>query len=58
MVSKPEKKSQVAFRLPVGLVKQLDAHAKYLRASTGMDVSRCDAVRALLTEALEKRGKR
>lgn len=55
MTAKAEKTVQIGFRLPVGLIKQIDAHAKYLRASTGMNVSRCDAVRALLTEGLEKR---
>lgn len=46
------------FRLPEKLVRQVDAHAKYLTQTTGMAVNRTDAVRALLTEALEKQGKK
>lgn len=54
-----EETEQVGFRLPTKLLKQVDAHAKYLRMSTGMTVTRTDAVRALLTEALErKKGKK
>jgi Arc/MetJ-type ribon-helix-helix transcriptional regulator len=56
-MAKPEKTVQAAFRLPPSLIRQVDAHAKYLRSTTGMTVSRCDALRALLTEALEKRAK-
>ena len=44
------------FWLPEKLVRQVDAHAKYLTQTTGMSVNRTDAVRVLLTEALEKRG--
>ncbi|GMV17951.1 MAG: hypothetical protein AMXMBFR56_61750 [Polyangiaceae bacterium] len=40
--------------MPEKLVRQVDAHAKYLTQTTGMAVNRTDAVRALLTEALEK----
>jgi Arc/MetJ-type ribon-helix-helix transcriptional regulator len=56
MSQKPEK--QVMVRLTPKLVKKVDAHAKYLRVSTGMTVSRTDAVKALLTEALDTREKR
>lgn len=45
-------------RLTPKLVKQIDAHAKYLRDKTGMSVSRTSAARALLTEALEKKGQK
>lgn len=51
-------KQEVMVRLSPKLVKQVDAHAKYLRATTGMAVSRTSAVRALLTEILEKRPKK
>jgi len=43
---------QAAFRLPVGLVKRVDRHAKRLSEQTGMNVTRADAVRALLHSAL------
>lgn len=52
-----EKKLDPMVRLTPKLVKQVDAHAKKLRAETGMVVSRTSAVHALLTEALDKRGK-
>lgn len=52
------KKADPMVRLTPKLVRQVDAHAKYLHMSTGMAVSRTSAVRALLTEALEKKGKR
>lgn len=48
-----EKARVVFVRLPEPLIRRVDAHAKYLRSSTGMTVSRTDAVRALLTEALD-----
>lgn len=44
-------------RLTPKLVKQVDEYARHLRKTTGMVVSRTSAVRALLTEALEKKGK-
>lgn len=51
------KKVDPMVRLTPKLVKKVDAHAKYLRMTTGMAVSRTSAVRALLTEALEKKPK-
>lgn len=57
-MAKKSKTIQTAFRLPPELIRRVDGHAKYLRDTTGMTVSRCDALRALLTEALEKRGKK
>ena len=45
---------QVAFRLPSVLVDRLDAYAERLRQENpGIRVSRADAVRLLLTRALE-----
>jgi hypothetical protein len=49
------KKLEPMVRLTPKLVRQVDAHAKYLHKTTGMSVSRTSAARALLTEALEKR---
>lgn len=53
----PEKETttQLAFRLPDSLVARVDAYAKRLNAATpGLDVTRTDAVRALLTQALDR----
>jgi len=51
---------QTAFRLPPVLLKRLDKFAKRRTAETGMAMNRTDAVRVLLTKALEQeeRGKR
>lgn len=43
---------QTAFRLPVSLIKRVDRHAKRISELTGMNVTRADAVRALLHSAL------
>ena len=49
-----ETTTQLAFRLPDSLVARVDAYAKRLNAVTpGLDVTRTDAVRALLTQALD-----
>jgi predicted DNA-binding protein len=49
-----EPTKQVAFRLPVSLLKRLDAHAERLRRDAPWsNATRADAARALLTEALE-----
>lgn len=46
-------------RLTPSLVREVDAHAKYLGATLGLHVSRASAVRMLLAEALaEVRAKR
>lgn len=58
MTAMGEKTEQVGFRLPTALLKRVDAHAKRLRESTGMSVTRTDAVRELLTEALDRRAKK
>lgn len=51
-MSEPTK--QVAFRLPESLVERLDAYAEELsRAQPGIAFTRADAVRVLLTRALE-----
>jgi Arc/MetJ-type ribon-helix-helix transcriptional regulator len=45
---------QTAFRLPRSLLKRLDAHVEQLRrAQPGLNISRADAVRMLLTRALD-----
>ena len=46
---------QLAFRLPVTLLARVDAYAKRLNDATpGLDATRTDAVRALLTQALDR----
>lgn len=48
-------KQQVAFRLDPDLVKRVDAYAKQLATEQpGLDFSRADAVRVLLTRALDQ----
>ena len=45
---------QVAFRLPTSLVKRIDAYAARLGTETpGIEYTRADAARALLSRALE-----
>ena len=52
-VTTPETK-QLAIRLPVPLIERLEAHAKRLRAATpGVNVTRADALRALLIDACD-----
>ena len=49
-----EPTQQVAFRLPVSLVERLDAYAEHMsKEQPGIDFTRADAVRALLTRALD-----
>jgi len=49
-----EPTQQVAFRLPVSLVESLDAYAKQMsKEQPGIDFTRADAVRVLLTRALD-----
>lgn len=50
---------QMAFRLPKSLIKRLDAHVARLRKDQpGMTVSRADAVRVLLSRALDEEDQR
>lgn len=52
MANEPTK--QVAFRLPESLVERLDGYAAELsRAQPGIEFTRADAVRLLLTRALD-----
>jgi predicted transcriptional regulator len=45
----------IPFRLPADLVKRLDKHAERMQAGTpGLQVTRADALRVLLTEALDR----
>jgi hypothetical protein len=51
---KKDETVQLAFRLPASLVARVDVYAKRLNAATpGLDVTRTDAVRSLLTQALD-----
>ena len=51
MPTEPTK--QVAFRFPVKLLKELDAYAERLKKEQpGLNITRADAVRLLLTKAL------
>jgi hypothetical protein len=55
MSNEPTK--QVAFRLPESLVKRIDGYAAALsRAQPGIEFTRADAVRVLLTRALDAEG--
>jgi sulfate adenylyltransferase subunit 1 (EFTu-like GTPase family) len=46
---------QTAFRLPVDLIERLDKHVKRLQdAAPGMNITRADAVRVLLTRGLDE----
>ena len=45
----------IPFRLPAALVKRLDQHAERLRwLHPGLEATRADALRLLLTEALDR----
>ena len=47
--------TQVAFRLPDDLLKRIDKHAERMRdAQPGVNVTRTDVVRMLLTRALDQ----
>ena len=52
--------TQVAFRLSDGMIAKLDAYAAWMSDNTpGLSITRADAVRVLLTQALgaaKKRG--
>lgn len=49
-----EPTTQVAFRLPDSLLERLDRHVKRMDAENpGLEFSRADAVRSLLTRALD-----
>lgn len=51
------KTTQFGFRLSDALVERLDAYVEQMRATApGMDVTRADAVRVLLTLALDAEG--
>ena len=46
---------QVAFRLPLDLIKRLDRHVERMRRqAVGISITRADAVRNLLSEALSQ----
>jgi predicted DNA-binding protein len=50
-----ERGVQLAFRVPADLVQRLDAHAERLsRDNPGLEFTRTDAVRTLLTRALDE----
>jgi hypothetical protein len=55
--SKSQPMAVIPFRLPVPLVKRLDKYAARLRKEhPGMHATRADAVRVLLTKALDQEG--
>lgn len=46
---------QIAVRLPVDLLDRLEAHASRMKAGApGVGVTRADAIRALLLDALDR----
>jgi hypothetical protein len=50
-----ESTTQVAFRFPDGLVARIDRHVERMKVATpGIDFSRADAVRSLLTRVLDE----
>jgi hypothetical protein len=50
-----EPTTQVAFRLPDSLIERLDRHVERMtKENPGLDFSRADAVRSLLTRALDQ----
>jgi len=50
-----ERTTQVAFRLPDSLIARLDRHVERMsKEHPGLDFSRADAVRSLLTRALDQ----
>ena len=51
-MGRPEPTEQVAFRFSKTLLQRIDRHAERLHESTGMNVTRADAVRALLKSSL------
>lgn len=52
---KPTPMAVIPFRLPAALVRRLDRHAARLRQEQpGLRVTRADALRLLLTEALDR----
>lgn len=57
-----EKTTQVAFRLPDSLLQRLDRHVERMNSENpGLEFSRADAARSLLTrslDAVESAGKR
>lgn len=52
-VLKPEETRQTAFRLPVSLIDRLDGYCANTAKRTGIQVSRTDVVRALITLGLD-----
>jgi len=48
----------LAVRVPIALVHQLDARAKYLKGKVGYNVTRSDVARALIKDGLKKSRKR
>lgn len=54
VMGKSEPTEQVAFRFSRTLIRRIDRHAQRLREVTGMHVTRADAVRSLLQNALKR----
>jgi len=48
----------LAVRVPMALVRQLDARAKYLKGKVGYNVTRSDVARALIKAGLMKKDRK
>lgn len=58
MSNKDVDEHMLALRVPVEMVRQLDARAKYLRGKSGYNVTRSDVARNLIRDGLKKGQKR
>lgn len=48
----------LAVRVPIALVRQLDARAKYLKGKVGYNVTRSDVARSLIKAGLMKKDRK
>jgi len=58
MSDKDEEEHTLAVRMPLAVVRQLDARAKYLKGKFGYNVTRSDVARNLIKDGLKKEKKR
>ena len=58
MSNKNPDEHMLALRVPVDLVKQLDARAKYLRGKFGYKVTRSDVARNMIKDGLKNEKKK
>ncbi len=56
MSDKDPEEHTLAVRMPLTMVRQLDARAKYLRGKLGYSVSRSDVARNLIKDGLKRDG--